>query len=335
VEYGFGLKLADYWTKKEKRNKAWTFLLNNIHEDFLHEPLKFFIRELQNPDEFINCLLNLNENLVHSNLMLSADLAFEVKDKLKENFLTERLLKPLIGILESSTPFSESNKFELWRAIGMLGETNYLKNIFISEIKKRRSLEAKLSEKELAESDRRMRIRAMLVENIALSKDTSTISCLKEILDMETDGEVRYNIAEGLCILGESDYIISYLFQLFEDEIDKKNKIVDLYTIETFGDYRVIVRLRKLYKSETDIEFKLRLIRSIAWLGGKGTTKMLDDLFYSHEFGASIQTRKAEMATDIDKTKIASSFFKFLNENVTDLALKEYFAQMVDRITGN
>jgi hypothetical protein len=333
LEYGFGLKLADHWAKKESKNKVYTFLTKNIYDVYLHEPLKFFIRELQNPDEFINFLIDSNGEFDHSKLMLSAELAFEVKDKLKDNFLKKRLLKPLISILESSTPYSETNQFELWPSIGMLGRINYLKDIFISEIKKRRSLEDKLSKSELDESGRRTSIRAKIVDSIARSKDALAISCLKEILYMEVDAEVRYQIAEGLCTLGESDYIISYLLQLFKDESDKYNKIFDMNTIGTFGDYRVIPRLKNIYNSESDIYIKLSLIQSISRLRGKGTTKMLKDCFDSEEGNSDLQIRIANRAADMGKIKLACSFFQSLSKNESDPTLKKYSEHMVGRLS--
>ena len=229
VEYGFSLELKKLWQKNPNSMQLIELFKTNIFNPFMTEPLKYFIREISDPYKFIQFIKKTTNETNDKQNILLAELLPEIENTNEVLSEKERILKILIKQIYKSNSTNTYDNFNILQAIGKLEGIVYLKRLFLSSLKRSKILEAKLDWHEFIETTEKYN-RLILVENIAYKNKKSTIFCLKELLKKENDFFVIHELVKHLSMLGETEYVISYLFEMFQilsdrqkDEVLHKN----------------------------------------------------------------------------------------------------------------
>lgn len=298
-----------------KRDDVWEKLKPNIHNSYLYEPLLLFVEQLENPATFITKVWGLKDDIFRNNLIFISYALNQVKTKMQDKAIFKDLLKELLDVWQSESPFAAQTDSHLIKCILLIGGIQELVEAF----------------SRITQSEGRVKI----IKAISRLKDKSVISVLTGLIENENDSEVRETIIRNIIKLSDKNNL-PLLEKLLKNEYSPqlKSKIVR-FLVNDVED--AIPFLIKLYKNETDLEVKDTIIRLIRKHGDKNAIPLLKPLF-EKEIYELVRYRLAKLIAALGGKQSAVLYFEelfnrkgnSLDDSYVKMELIYYIGEMGD-----
>ena len=337
LEYGFACKLADLWDKESTNKSVWKDLKKNLHNQHLYEPLLLFASIIENPDDFLDRVLRLRDDLFYNNLFFLCHAVNELKNKLPNKDTMERLLHRLLELWQSPDEFVYEIKEKILKCFGLLSAIQILIELFQSE--KYWRIRLKIADiiasiedqaamaflERYFNSDTHLLVQFPIEDHVNNRKLKQLISSIfVDLYEKEIDPEIRRRYIAPIGKLGDST-TVSLLHKLFKKEPDANPRGSLAKWIGILGDVNTIPDLEKLYNDENDPEVKYQLACSICQLGKKSTIPLLLKLNKKY---IDIRQNLPHWINKLDR-KTRMPFLEQLYNIETDPRLKRCIAQLI------
>ena len=347
LEYGFARKLAYLWDNQEKSEDVWKDLEPNLHNTHLYEPLLLFVGSLEGPIDFLSKVLELTkeDDLFHSNLIFLSKAVNEVKHKLENKEIIQKLLSRLLDVWGNPNDFLEPIKINLLNCIGLIGGVQHLAIMFKDEAdcSTRKeivdlivNIEGKAAIPLLEEffyQESEFSLRRSIVEYISrLANKTLFISFIRMLFEKEPDANVRGELANSIGILVD-ETTMPLLKELYEKEPDANVRVEFANSIGILVDETTMPILKELYEKEPDANVRGELAFSIGLWADETTMPILKEL-YEKEPDANVRGELAGYFGEEEYKKLTFPILKELYEKEPDANVKGELAFSISK-AGN